>query len=218
MSMEETPSTEEMPQPTGQALSADRVLPACTPRQKAFAARMALGDSMSGAARYAGIHRTTGYEWQELPQVQQEIARYGRIATDNARRMVVGQVGEAVRTVRRLMRDASHRGAPTQLAAAKLILDYNNIAAVPVGNQQTRILTYIPREERDDAADDPATLDVIEASYKEDALPLVPTKDGLPPDFPRQADERDGGYAQPSSTTPEELTDPAYYRKSLYDR
>lgn len=217
MLIEETPRDYELPGGQPDVVSTAQVLPACTPRQKAFAARLALGDSMSGACRYAGCARMTGYEWQELPQVQQEIARYGRIATDNARRMVVGQVREAVRTVRRLMRDASHRGAPTQLAAAKLILDYNNIAAVPVGNQQTRILTYIPRDERD-AGEDTDTQQYIEAGYREDALPLTPTKDGLPPDFPREPGERDGGYAARARGTPEELTDPACYRKSLYDQ
>jgi hypothetical protein len=172
---------------------------------------------MAGACRYAGISRTTGYEWQELPQVQREIARYAGIAVDHARRMVVGQVREAVRTVRRLMRDASGKGAPTQLAAAKLILDYNNMGVIPVGNQQTRIVSRIPRDQ--DASETDDTLDTLEAQYQVSELPRIVTPDQLPPDFPRsQAERQHQGYAEPTGRTiPEDLTNPEYYRRSRYE-
>jgi hypothetical protein len=198
----------------GQA-SGVSILPPCTPKQKAFAARLALGDSMAGACRYAGIGRTTGYEWQELPQVEREIQRYGRIAAHHGRRMLVGQIREAVRTVRRLMRPggAAHKGAPTELMAAKLILDYVKIGELPIGSTQSRIVSRIPRDMLQVTED---TLDTLDARYQETALPTTTNRDGLPADFARTPDEAGHTYASPARGIPAELTDPDTYRRSMY--
>lgn len=205
------------PVPVGAQPPDVSVLPACTPKQKAFAARLALGDSMAGACRYAGIGRTTGYEWQELPQVEREIQRYGRIAAHHGRRMLVGQIREAVRTVRRLMRPggSAHKGAPTELMAAKLILDYVKIGELPIGSTQSRIVSRIPRDMLQVTGD---TLDTLDARYQETALPTTTNRDGLPTDFARTPDEQGHSYASPARGIPAELTDPDTYRRSRYGR
>lgn len=198
----------------GIALQADEVIPPLTDKESAFCARLALGDSMSGACRHVGISRPTGYEWHDKEKIQKEIARYAQIAATNARRMIVGSVRGAVRTVRKLSQSAESEAVRFQ--AAKYLLDVVKIGELPVGQTQQRIVSRIPRDTEDEVDD---TLDTLEAQYQVADLPRVVTPDQLPPDFPRtKAEESTPHYAEPSGQgIPEELTNPEYYRKSRYD-
>lgn len=197
----------------GIALQPDAVLPPLTEKQTLFAARLALGDSMSGACRHVGISRPTGYDWEKREEIQKEIARYAGIAATNARRMIVGSVRGAVRTVRKLSQSAESEAVRFQ--AAKYLLDVVKIGELPVGQTQQRIVSRIPRDTEDQADD---TLDTLEAQYQVADLPRVVTPDQLPPDFPRSKDEQaHAHYAEPARSIPTELTNPDYYRKSRYD-
>lgn len=203
-------STQEMSSEQDDGMS---VIPPCTPKQQSFAARLALGDSMSGACRYVQISRTTGYEWQELPQVQREIARYAGIAAQNARRMIVGSVRQAVRTVRLLATKAESEAVRFQ--AAKYLLDVVKIGEMPVGQTRERIVSRIPRDYQPEGD---STLDTLEAQYQASDLPRLSTPDQLPPDFPRStAEQQHAGYAEAGQGIPQDLTNPEYYRKSRYD-
>lgn len=197
------------------AVSTVEVLPDLSKEQQRFAARIALGDTMSGSTRYAGVSRQTGYNWIELPEVKRAIIKYAGQRVDAGRRVIVGEVVHAARVLRRLMRPggSAHKGAPTELAAALAVLKLNRIDEVPVTQTQRAVLTFIPREGRttgQDRADeeDTDTLAAIEAAYREDSLPLLSGPDGLPPDFPTG----DGsGYVQPDALLPDSLKDPDTY-------
>lgn len=196
-------------------VSSVEVLPELSREQQRFAAHIALGDTMAGAARHAGIARQTGYTWIELPEVKQAIITYAGQRVDAGRRVIVGEVVHAARVLRRLMRPggSAHKGAPTELAAALAVLKLNRIDEVPVTQTQRAVLTFIPREGRGTAQDSPDdedtdTLAAIEAAYREDSLPLLHGPDGLPPDFPTG----DGtGYVQPDALLPDSLKDPDTY-------
>jgi hypothetical protein len=197
----------------------DALLPPCTPKQRVFAARRALGDTMTAATRHVGIERGTGYDWEALPQVKLEIERQTREVARSARTMLTGSVRKAVRTVVRLMHDASHKGAPTELAAAKLVLDIVRLGELaPVEQGQRRLLTFIPRDGASVEEDAEETLDVIEAHYRAGDLEPQALADGLPADFPRDQDG-DPRFARPEPRVPAELKDPATYqtgRRSQY--
>lgn len=183
-----------------------------------FCMRIALGDSVAGASR--AVHRDprTGFRWLQRPEIEEEIRKAAAQAVDSARRVIVGKVRWAARRMIALASPggSQHKGAAVEFAALKYILDVNRVSEIQVGGTQSRILTFIPRDERDQLPDDVRdTLDVIEAQYREDTLPRIATADGLPPDFPRAEGERDGGYAAPLPTAPPELSDPGYFRRTL---
>jgi hypothetical protein len=187
------------------------------PRESYFARRIALGDSVRAAGRSVGVSDRTAYYWVKRPEIEDAIRQYAAEAVDSARRVIVGKVRWAARRMVQLasLGGAMHKGANVEFAALKYILDVNRVSEIQVGGTQSRILTFIPRDERDVPEEFQDTLSVIEAQYREDTLPLVSTPDGLPPDFPRAEGERDGGYAQPERTIPTDLNDPGYYRRSL---
>lgn len=192
--------------------------PQLTPRQEYYARRVALGDSVVRAGRAVGLAERQSYYWAKDPAIEAAIRQYAAEAVDSARRVIVGKVRWAARRMIELGKEggASHKGAAVEFAALKYILDINRVSEIQVGGTQSRILTFIPRDERDQLPEDVQdTLAVIDAQFREEALPLVATPDGLPPDFPRAEGERDGGYAQPKPTMPGELSDPAYFRRSL---
>jgi hypothetical protein len=183
-----------------------------------FCMRIALGDSVAGASRAVRRDARTGFRWLQRPEIEEEIRKAAAQAVDSARRVIVGKVRWAARRMVHLASPggSQHKGANVEFAALKYILDVNRVSEIQVGGTQSRILTFIPRDERDVPDDLQDTLSVIEAQYREDTLPLVPTADGLPPDFPRAEGERDGGYAAPAARSiPTDLNDPGYYRKSL---
>jgi len=200
---------EDSPQSAGRTL---------TERQRYFAMRIALGDSVRKAADAIGVTDRHGRRLVHEPAIEEAIRQYAAEAVDSARRVIVGKVRWAARRMIALGQPggSSHRGAAVEFAALKYILDVNRVSDIQVGTAQARILSYVPREGREDLpADVQDTLAVIEAQYREEALPLSPTKDGLPPDFPRADGEAAGGYAQSQPTTPPELSDPQYFRRSL---
>jgi hypothetical protein len=186
--------------------------------ERYFCMRIALGDSVAGASRAVQRDARTGFRWLQRPEIEEEIRKAAAQAVDSARRVIVGKVRWAARRMVQLASPggSQHKGANVEFAALKYILDVNRVSEIQVGGTQSRILTFIPRDERDAPDDLQDTLSVIEAQYREDTLPLVPTADGLPPDFPRAEGERDGGYAVPAARSiPTDLNDPGYYRKSL---
>lgn len=182
-----------------------------------FCMRIALGDSVAGASRAVNRDARTGFRWLQRPEIEEEIRKAAAQAVDSARRVIVGKVRWAARRMVQLASPggSQHKGANVEFAALKYILDVNRVSEIQVGGMQSRILTFIPRDERDVPEDVADTLSVIEAQYREDTLPLAQTPDGLPPDFPRSAGERDGGYAAPERSIPTDLNDPGYYRRSL---
>jgi hypothetical protein len=162
-----------------------------------FCMRIALGDSVAGASRAVQRDARTGFRWLQRPEIEEEIRKAAAQAVDSARRVIVGKVRWAARRMVALASPggSQHKGANVEFAALKYILDVNRVSEIQVGGTQSRILTFIPRDERDAPEDLQDTLSVIEAQYREDTLPLTQTPDGLPPDFPRGEGERDGGYA-----------------------
>jgi hypothetical protein len=153
------------------------------PRWHRFAMRLALGSSVTEASHRAGVGKTTGYSWVQLEPVQRLVERYGHEAANRARRELAGMVRQATRTVRELMKDASAKGSPTRLEAAKLVLELTRIDLVPPAQTTRRILTRVPR-----AGDLSPDTPLPEPVAAQADLPVVPTRDGLPPDFPRHAD------------------------------
>jgi hypothetical protein len=189
-----------------------------TERDRYFAMRIALGDSVRAASATIGVTDRHGRRLVKRPEIEDAIRQYAAEAVDSARRVIVGKVRWAARRMVQLASPggSQHKGANVEFAALKYILDVNRVSEIQVGGTQSRILTFIPRDERDAPEDLTDTLSVIEAQYREDTLPLTQTPDGLPPDFPRGEGERDGGYAAPTERSiPTDLNDPGYYRRSL---
>jgi hypothetical protein len=211
MSIEVLADDTEQPLPAGEARKLSE-------REAYFAMRIALGDSVRQASKAIGMSDRNGRYWVKRPEIEEAIRQYAAEAVDSARRVIVGKVRWAARRMVQLASPggSQHKGANVEFAALKYILDVNRVSEIQVGGTQSRILTFIPRDERDAPEELTDTLSVIEAQYREDTLPLVSTPDGLPPDFPRADGERDGGYAQPAARSiPTDLNDPGYYRKSL---
>lgn len=211
MSIEALPDDTEQPLPPGAARKLSE-------REAYFAMRIALGDSVRQASKAIGMTDRNGRYWVKRPEIEDAIRQYAAEAVDSARRVIVGKVRWAARRMVELAKPggAMHKGANVEFAALKYILDVNRVSEIQVGGTQSRILTFIPRDERDAPEELQDTLSVIEAQYREDTLPLAQTPDGLPPDFPRAEGERDGGYAQPTERSiPTDLNDPGYYRRSL---
>lgn len=190
------------------------VEPPPDPRWHRFAMRLALGASVTEASHRAGVSRTTGYEWRELEGVQRLVERYGGEAQNRARRELAGLVRQAVRTLREVLKDGSPKGSPTRLEAAKLVLNWNRIDVVPVAQTTRRILTRVPRPDdlpqgEGDSLPEPLTAGA--------ALPVVPTPDGLPPDFPRHPDgsvdlgQPGVAYLPPGTPDLGRLADPGYW-------
>ena len=184
------------------------------PRWHRFAMRLALGESVTAAASRAGVSRSLGYEWNALPQVQRLVQHYGEMAATQARRELAGLTRQAVRTIREVLKDASAKGSPTRLEAAKLVLNWNHIDVLPVANVERRILTYVPRGDRE-PAEIAVPEDVIEARGLEAPvdLPVTPTPDGLPPDFPRLADGAVDLAKVQDFRDLERLADPDYWNQ-----
>lgn len=188
--------------------------PADDPRWHRFAMRIALGASVADASRAAGVARSTGYEWLHLEGVQRLVGRYGEEAATRARRELAGLVREAVRTIRALLKDASAKGSPTRLAAAQLVLEWNRIESVPQAVSRQRLLTYIPRPDRDPQA--PALPDPAPAQPPPDTPGTAPHDPGaLPPDFPRLPDGSVDlvALARVGDDLLARLTDPDTYRR-----
>jgi hypothetical protein len=165
------------------------VLERADPRWQVFAMRLALGSSITAAAQRAGVGRTTAHEWLKDPRVTQLIDSYRHEARNRARGELSGLVRSAVRTYKRILQDASAKGAPTQLSAAKDILLWAGIDQTEVDtNQERRVLTYVPRPDRQTITDNAEdTIEVIEAQTQQTGIPVQQTADGLPPDFPRES-------------------------------
>ena len=158
------------------------------PRWHRFAMRICLGASVTEASARAGVSRALGYEWLHIAGVQRLIARYNQEAASRARRELAGLVRNAVRTVRAVMADGSAKGSPTRLEAAKLVLALAKIEVVPVASQERRIVTYMPRPGRDGGLTAPEDASPPEPAPARADLPVTPTADRLPPDFPRLPD------------------------------
>jgi hypothetical protein len=190
--------------------------------EQRFCLYLAAGDSIAQAGRRVGIGRTTAYRWQAEEDVKLAVAELTLESATRAKRQLASMVTRASRTVGRLMQPgaAAHKGAPTELEAAKLVIQAAQLDSLPVLAGDRRIMTYVPRPGRDDAPQVPDTSEE-EASLGAPAsvaLPLVSTADGLPPDLPRALGEqrtRKAGYAQPQPDAvqePVQLMDPEFWR------
>lgn len=180
------------------------------PRWHRFAMRVALGGSVTEAARAAGVSRSLGYIWMREPGVQRLVEQYAGEAANRARRELAGLVTQAVRTVRNLLKDASAKGAPTQLAAAQLVLTMTHLDLVPVAQTQQRVLTFVPRQDRLDQLADPAAHDLTPMQAVDLPAQADP-QTGLPADFPRHADGT-VDLPQVSGDPYARLTDPAFWQ------
>jgi hypothetical protein len=113
--------------------------------------RIALGDSIRAASRTIGVTDRHGRRLVKQPQIEDAIRQYAAEAVDSARRVIVGKVRWAARRMVQLAEPggSQHKGANVEFAALKYILDVNRVSEIQVGGTQSRILTFIPRDERD---------------------------------------------------------------------
>jgi hypothetical protein len=100
------------------------------------------------------------------PQIEDAIRQYAAEAVDSARRVIVGKVRWAARRMVQLASPggSQHKGANVEFAALKYILDVNRVSEIQVGGTQSRILTFIPRDERDVPEDVADTLSLLRRS------------------------------------------------------
>jgi len=94
-----------------------------TAQQVAILDALAQGDSVTGAAAKAGVHRTTASTWINDPShpLAQAWARLADEAVEEARRSLRRHTGAAVSTLVDVMRDPDSRGSE-RVAAAREIL------------------------------------------------------------------------------------------------
>jgi hypothetical protein len=115
-------------------------------RDRYFAMRIALGDSIRAASRTIGVTDRHGRRLVKQPQIEDAIRQYAAEAVDSARRVIVGKVRWAARRMVQLASPggSQHKGANVEFAALKYILDVNRVSEIQVGGTQSRILTFIP--------------------------------------------------------------------------
>lgn len=187
-----------------------------TEAEERFCAYIAVGASGRQASRHAGIGETTGRRWLAEEHIQAAIMELARERGRLARRIVVGSVVQAARTLRRLMRQggAAHKGAPTELMAALAVLKLNRIEMLDAADVRRTILSRVPRDGdlRLQAGED--TLQELEDLYRESDLPHeLDPETGLPPGYPRTtADLQGQGHAPPTGYISPDLKDPDYWR------
>ena len=192
------------------------VLPALTEQQERFAAYIAVGASIRRASAQVGVSDRTGRRWLAEEAMQAQVLTLAQERGRLARRIVVGSVVQAARTLRRLMRQggAAHKGAPTELMAAMAVLKLNRIDMLDAADVRRTILSRVPRDGdlRLQAGED--TLQELEDLYRESDLPHeLDPETGLPPGYPRTTqDLQDQGHAPPAGYISPDLKDPDYWR------
>jgi transposase len=98
-------------------------------RDRYFAMRIALGDSIRQASKTIGVTDRHGRRLVKQPQIEDAIRQYAAEAVDSARRVIVGKVRWAARRMVQLASPggSQHKGANVEFAALKYILDVNRV-------------------------------------------------------------------------------------------
>lgn len=130
------------------------------------------GRTHSEVADQLGIDRATLFRWKHRAEFQATFAAMQADVLKEARTQLVVLTQEAIKTVRRVMRDASTKGAPTELQAALAVLDR---AGVEVTMKQAegvrRIVTRMP--ERSAAPEGVAPAEELAANTEAVERPAV---------------------------------------------
>ena len=106
------------------------------------------GRTAEEAAQLGGVCRATVFNWKRDPQFREIMQAAQAQVLQDARTRLVTLTTEAAETVAALMKDASVKGAPTQLAAAIAVFDRAGVEITATQAEGVRrIVSRLPEKQ-----------------------------------------------------------------------
>jgi len=123
---------------------------ALTPAQYDFVYCLVSGDTIPDASTLVGVHRSTGWRWWQLEEVQEEYRRQCEAARD----LVIGRLQAiAMQATQELLALTKHHDPKIRRAAASDLLRYFFMGNAQSDFNEARKLLQQLRREREHAGD-----------------------------------------------------------------